>query len=352
MTAPTDVLVLDDPVRVPILSLRSVGVEAARLQSRLSRVREPINITAGGAQIYLGLDAPRKAAPDVPWLHLTIDSAPAAIQLPWGMARRLTGLTVEGAIPEDIGLIMEDALEAALDQAEALTGLTLRFIAMRETADDLPIQTTLNIQGKDAGGRFVQMRQAVTLSAEAAQALLSGIEPREIKRQDLPGLALRIAWEIDAITLSLGDFQALEVGDAIAMSAPGAHRRLILENKLFAHGEAVANGIALLGSFSLQALKKELGQMSEEALGDKIERPALKDADLDEVEVRLSFRTGEVQLPLRELRGLAPGSIIETGDPATMEVEIVANGRTVGSGELIEVGGKRAVQIRRLFTGH
>ena len=79
--------------------------------------------------------------------------------------------------------------------------------------------------------------------------------------------------------------------------------------------------------------------------------PAVDAATLDEVEVTLTFRAGTARMEVGALRALAPGAVIETADPADAAIEIVVNGRVVGTGELIDVDGHRAVQVRGLFAG-
>jgi len=84
---------------------------------------------------------------------------------------------------------------------------------------------------------------------------------------------------------------------------------------------------------------------------DPATAPEAADVALDDIDVQLTFRAGEAALPLSALKTMGPGSIIEMTDPASATVSIMANGRVVGSGELIDVAGRRAVQIRRLFAG-
>ncbi|MEM9341896.1 MAG: FliM/FliN family flagellar motor switch protein [Pseudomonadota bacterium] len=338
-----DVLVLDAPVKP--LRLRQVTADAARLQSALSKVIEPLLISTGGASVFAALDAPRPPAPETPWLGFTIDGAPAAIQLSWGLARRLAGLPLEGVIPEDAALLIEEALAPALDDLEAALGIALRLTDLSDADPTLDVATTVNLHGKDSAGKLLQLRLAARLSPEAAQHFAAALQPRRRTRADLPGLTLRLTRELGAVAITPSELQSLQPGDAIELADPAP--RLILQNKRAANAAPEATGLRLASGFTPLAHEQETPMSDDTATLDR----AVPETTLDDLDIRLSFRAGEAEMSLKALRELAPGSIIEMTDPATAEVEILANGRPVGTGELINVAGRRAVQIRRLFAG-
>ena len=351
MNAPTEPLLLTDAVKETPLRLRKLDTEAAQLQNALARVFEPLRISAEGAQILVGLDAPRRPTPDNPWLCLTINGASAAIQVSWGSVRQITGAAVEGATGDDIALLMEDGLEKILDEVEGMTSLAFRFARVQSDAPDLPVPTTLNIQGKAGGGRLVQMRVPALLSFPAAQALAAAIDPRCAKRDDLPGLVVGLRYELGQCVLPIQTYQTLEPGDAFELPETPETGRLFVEDSLSAPAQRQGDTVVLRGPFALAKTEKETQPMSDTPDVTE-ERAALPEATMDEVDVRLSFRAGEKMMSIRDLRGLTAGAVIEMPDPATLEVDIMAGGRLVGVGEMIDVGGRRAVQIRRIFTGH
>lgn len=349
-------LVLGAPAAAPVpIALRHLPRGMAALQHRLARMAEPLAISAQGAQLLASLDAPRAEPADQPWLALTLDGAPAHLKLPWGLARRIAGETVEGAAPDDAAVMVEAGLADWLDEAEAATGLTLRLLSLGEA--DPPaadaVAMTLNLQGRDAGRRFVQMRLPLRLSARAAAALAGALDRRAAPRPNPAGLVLRLAWERDAAVIPLARLAALRPGDAFAPSLRAPADRLVLEDRLAAPAEPLGGGrLRLLGGFVPLPTPTRAG---ESAMSDAPEapaaQPALTEAQLDEIEVRLSFRAGETTMDLATLRALAPGAIVETAEDADAVVDILANGRRIGTGELIDVAGRRAIQIRTLFAG-
>lgn len=72
---------------------------------------------------------------------------------------------------------------------------------------------------------------------------------------------------------------------------------------------------------------------------------------LEDIPIRLSFELGRIELGLRDLRALGPGTVLPLSRPLAELVEITANGRRIGMGRLVEVGAGVAVQIVRL-DGH
>jgi type III secretion protein Q len=76
---------------------------------------------------------------------------------------------------------------------------------------------------------------------------------------------------------------------------------------------------------------------------------ASTDASIDpaRIPIRLSFSIGTLGTTVGELAALRPGSLLELQRGMPPEVTIEANGSTIGSGELVELDGRLAVQITR-----
>jgi type III secretion protein Q len=73
-------------------------------------------------------------------------------------------------------------------------------------------------------------------------------------------------------------------------------------------------------------------------------------AALDAIPVRLSFELGRIEVAVDELRAMGPGHVLALPrDPAGGAVDILANGRRVGAGEIVTVGDALGVRVLRLF---
>ncbi len=71
----------------------------------------------------------------------------------------------------------------------------------------------------------------------------------------------------------------------------------------------------------------------------------LQDSDLDDLPVRLVFELGRVELSLGELQRLAPGALVPLARPLDEPLDIIANGRRLGRGALVQIGESLGVRI-------
>lgn len=71
---------------------------------------------------------------------------------------------------------------------------------------------------------------------------------------------------------------------------------------------------------------------------------------LDGVPIRLTFDLGDREIPLAELQTLQPGYLFNLGRDPRGSVNIRANGRLVGEGELVDIEGRIGVCVLRLGT--
>ena len=72
--------------------------------------------------------------------------------------------------------------------------------------------------------------------------------------------------------------------------------------------------------------------------------------NLESLPVRLHFDLGQRSMPLAEVAALQVGQVLELARPLSQAVSIRANGALIGTGELMEIGGRIAVGITSLGT--
>ena len=65
----------------------------------------------------------------------------------------------------------------------------------------------------------------------------------------------------------------------------------------------------------------------------------------DLLPVRLVFLAGETEVALRDLSQIAAGHVFDLGRPVDRHVEVRANGRRIGIGELVEIDGRVGVRM-------
>jgi flagellar motor switch protein FliN/FliY len=66
---------------------------------------------------------------------------------------------------------------------------------------------------------------------------------------------------------------------------------------------------------------------------------------LQEIPVNLSVELGRAWLRVRDLLGLAPGTVIELERLAGEPVDVLINARLVAQGEVVTVNAKRGVRL-------
>ena len=62
------------------------------------------------------------------------------------------------------------------------------------------------------------------------------------------------------------------------------------------------------------------------------------------------FQAGQVEMTAGEVQGLAPGVLVPIERRLEDVVDIIANGKRIGSGELVKAGDKLAVRVTKLAS--
>lgn len=453
-----------DGAAEPVIETRTAAPIDVHLSRLLYRRRAPMVLTQGGRAVRCVV-LPPQAAPESrgPYLNLTFAGRPAAIRIGWNIARRIAGVPLEPASPEDAALLLEDALTPWLDQAEDLLGVEIRFHSLdRSRPDGTPIALALGVEagGSGAGeageagaeGAFRHVLPLM-LHPKSAEQLGRSLTPWLRPREAPAGLWLRAGVEIETARLTLADIESLGVGDALLIDDQmDGTARVVIEDRLVAAAkpvgqEAGRDGWQLLEAFGPRSPQARPGmgarddltgarepgaqdsraQQTEDRMADsddpqprpvpageaapavdltgfqgdlrRTAGPAADEAEvsgqtdagaaddtppperpappreaaasaagqaagqaapqpeaprappsaLGDLELRLSIRLGETLISVADLREAGPGTMLMLDRPDGALVDIVANGQTIGTGEIINVSGQRAVEIRTLF---
>lgn len=188
---------------------------------------------------------------------------------------------------------------------------------------------------------------AIAAERKVLLALAEGVVPAVAGRAIPQGVAARIpvacSLLLDGPEVRLARLRALAVGDIVlardgfSFAAPHGRFRLRREGEVLTIGEVLMS----------DDLPESGATMPEEAAPEG----AVLD-DIGGIPVRLSFLVGERVMTLDEVQGLTRGSILPIPAPAagsSQPVRVLANGRAIGAGHLVEVEGQPAVRISSLF---
>jgi type III secretion protein Q len=159
--------------------------------------------------------------------------------------------------------------------------------------------------------------------------------------RDWPQLPIAVHFEVGSSQLSVGEFAALEPDDLIFLErGPWLEDGSVMIRLAANFGwRASVEGDVL----TLQSL--EMG-MAEEELFEEGTAPL---ESLDELPITLSFDLGRQTLPYKEIKMLQPGYTFELAKTQEKPVNLRANGRTIGKGELVQVGDYLGVRVIELY---
>lgn len=185
---------------------------------------------------------------------------------------------------------------------------------------------------------------ALGLMLVAGLASYQGATRGPVTAPDMPML-LRAA--IGSAVLTQAELRALNPGDAIVL----AHSFVDDDGQIWlgAGGfglRARAEGSRLVVTQTLHLTEAHMQDDLDETDPDSLRGDEA--LALDALPVRLQFDLGQRTMPLAQLGELQVGQVLDLGRPLSQAVNIRANGALIGTGELMEIGGRIAVGITAL----
>lgn len=107
--------------------------------------------------------------------------------------------------------------------------------------------------------------------------------------------------------------------------------------------------VAVEGSMDIESVGTNEGVETslphEESSSREAREPVLPHPELERLPVRLDFDLGHLQVPIAELRTVAPGMVFEIEGASPASVAVTSSGRLLGKGEIVDVGGKLGIRI-------
>lgn len=309
---------------------------AAALAARLSRRRVPAS-AAGWAALVV---APPERMEDAEAHALTLAGAPAVLEMPRGLLGQILA-RLDPAAPAAVGEARRMLLELALEDLAAALAPAL------PVGPPAPGETPLLV-GLECRAGAARWTGRLHLSERAAAALAAALDPLPAAPV-LPRLPVALRVRVGACELPLRELRGVRPGDVLLgegldeAAGPGAAVLLAAEERWAWQGRRQEGGVAVL---SPRARFTALGLEGWTTMGDETQPPL--DAELDELPVRLVFEAGRLEVPLGELGQVGPGHVFALPGAAGL-VDILANGRRIGQGELVQVGEGAGVRVLRLY---
>jgi len=257
-------------------------------------------------------------------------------------------LSIERLDPEKTALLIEHALTQSLAFLEQSLGCQLSVITVskgagRWTGPNRP-SLPMVIYVERMGVAWCMLRLSVADIARLCNLLdkVAGIPRTPI---DLP-LALRV--RVGAAVMSLAEIGGIEPGDIIlpddlARQPDGAVA--VIGEHLVAPVELTAGGFR----FGAR-IRRGRGSSWEWSLNPQTS-PTFRGASggIDNMPVRVMFEAGGLDLDLKGVQKLMPGTIMPLAPTGAGELDIVVNGHRIGRGSLVQLGQATGVRVTRLF---
>jgi type III secretion protein Q len=324
-----------------------------RLAACWYRRWRPVEIELAGAMLRVGPARDADRMPDELRLlvSMTEEGHAAGLVVPLALVdlilQALGATTHEALAERSMLLLLEHAAAASLESLERRLGSPVALSGARILTSTEPIGLPFDCEFGDR--RFVLALAAPGHCADLLASLARRPDP--VAQADLSVAAV---FRVGTTRLPVGLLKRLAPGDVITFDCTALSNGFV----------AAVIGECRLGFVRLQGAQATLmtqplritGDIHAEwtsadmTMTDDDDDAGSGDTELDEVQVKLLFEMGRVEISLGELRTLAPGYIFDLGRDPARAVEIRAGGRRIGHGEVVQIGDALGVRIMRLFN--
>ncbi|WP_035686118.1 type III secretion system cytoplasmic ring protein SctQ [Bradyrhizobium sp. Cp5.3] len=245
-------------------------------------------------------------------------------------------------------LIVELALHAWLTRLENLLARDLQLLRIDQATTHGPYLEFEIVYGPLTGKARLFLFSSFNGSVPDVFCMLGkllGQLPQETRNLS-PELPVMLAGEIGSLRVSVALVRQAQTGDALLPDAmPFARGQLILTaGTLWAPAQAAGDRVILRGPFRQQFHPLRCAPMTNRPQAQPAILPS--EADIDSIEITLVFECGRWPIPLGTLRSVNEGHVFELGRRIDGPVDIVANGRLIGHGDIVRVAEGLAIRLR------
>ncbi|EJN03654.1 type III secretion system cytoplasmic ring protein SctQ [Phyllobacterium sp. YR531] len=311
--------------------------------------RNPVSVQLTNNGPEIGLYLADKAS-----LLLNPVAVPVAIG-PWACKLVLSAGTLERLVqgfgitkmistlaPRQRSILIEHVLTAQLDRLEEIVGHPVRFGDQEEIAHyDIMLPWVLDFDDYPRNAELHLTRDAAQLLGSALNQADSHGAPEILSNISFP-VQIRAGTQV----VSVSELRELRTGDVILRKETSeADPIAVLSGRFVASTASDGQTHRLTSGWSLPAKNGETSTMSQ-SYSNAAGSAGFE--QVDDLPVELVFEVGRCELPLSEVRKLGEGSVLPTAASTTNAVNILANGRLIGSGELVKIGAGLGVRVVRL----
>ncbi|RKP50605.1 type III secretion system cytoplasmic ring protein SctQ [Trinickia fusca] len=288
--------------------------------------------------------------------------------------RELIGEAASDTVPAPIRCaLMADALTPVFAALEGATRQRVEFGSGDQAGkDDISRERDALRFCVTRPGTNWRCHGALRFHEERFLGLACPQEPQApaLGEHDFDDLPITLRFSIGSTTLSVGELHDIERGDIISIqrwqsigktlrvTATTLDRRIALTGKIMGARVIIdyieensvpppsSSDPTAANASSLSAPPPTTPPAAPGETGTAL-------TQLDALEVRVTFELDERSMPLRELKAIKSGYVLELDQPLNQStVHIRANGALVGHGHLIAVGNRLGVRVVRFSEGN
>lgn len=330
------------PVQIRPYAKTTARPEFVRLANRIAGKRQPMRFQWNGLTAEFSFSN-LKVAPRGSWaLDVVLGGHDLRVELcrlpdvAW-ISPSLAGVKIH-ELPSELACALIESCLGEIFDALSKSGVDVRITSVAPFSHRTAPEEAIEWQVR-RGGEEGWMRGHVA-GGDAAlahlAALMQTVPVAEEAGDDQLPTAVRLL--AGRTRIPLADWQALEPHDVLLadLTAYTRGRHCLL----WTGGHVVAEGLLDGRSFTVQKLNRP--EPTPMAAATAPTTP------LNDLEIDVTFVVGQTTLALGELRSLAPGFVVDLPTPLGEGVTIFANGKNVGTGEVIEMGDHLGVRITSL----
>ncbi|TIS67787.1 MAG: YscQ/HrcQ family type III secretion apparatus protein [Mesorhizobium sp.] len=334
------------------LTLESVAAVKVEALNAFYRRRAPAQITIVGKTMAIAAVWPATKPQDQPLCTISFTAGGTAgkLRLPLSVVERVLAkadelVDLKRLAPAHAALLLESVFEEDLEWIESKLGETVAITSV-EKKDGVLDETAFAfvLTGKDETIDCALHTDSVGLAVRAGAFLDEIGKARPPVPAEFP---LPVCLWRNALTISLGELQSLQPDDVVLFDDEEEEAAFVIAERLYAPAILTASGPQLLAAPTAIAGSKWEWTMNQNTPPHADQ--TLEESTLDELPVALAFELGRTAMPLGEIRQLAPGAIVPLANVTKETVDIIANGKRVGRGEIVRIGESLGVRIARMF---
>ncbi|MDC7745651.1 FliM/FliN family flagellar motor switch protein [Rhizobium binxianense] len=169
-----------------------------------------------------------------------------------------------------------------------------------------------------------------------------------LPRRALDSLTTPVSIRRGYAVLSVGEIKSLRLGDGIVIDGAAIETIIAVTGERYLATCMRSDKGAVLAE---PLLSTPTGPMRHFMTNDTVDQELQgepRPSPVDSIPIKLVFDAGRLELPLRTLETIGEGYVFNLDRPLSDAVDIIAQGRVIGRGEIISVDGLSAVRVTAL----